>query len=570
MKKIMIFGLVLILSVVLIGCQETLTSNTTLMTTTDNQTTELPTSDNITSEQPTTDLPTTLQPTTQVPTTETPTTETPTTKEPYDPRGLVSEECSIIDNIDDWQPVWCDEFDTDGLPDSDKWLYDVGGHGWGNNELQYYTREDLDNVFIEDGILNIRAIKESYMGNEYTSGRIVTKYQGDWTYGRIQVRAKVPEGRGTWPAVWMLPTDNTYGGWPYSGEIDIMEYVGYDPNTIHGTIHTGAYNHGLGTQIGYTTSVPTAEEEFHVYEMIWEPSSIKLFIDGVQFATFGYNADTNVDILNSDAWPFDQRFHLILNLAIGGNWGGVEGVDDTIFPATFQVDYVRVFQKDYSGLDEEAPTSPTQLILQDRTHDELRLKWNRSTDDVLISHYNIYVNETLVDTTTLNAIRIYELEANTNYSIYVEAEDFAGNKSEKALLTTSTEDVPLALGIIQAEDYTRASGVQIEQSTDIDGTKNLGYIDNGDSMTYLLRVEEAGEFQINFRVASLSDGGTIELYTKNRFPLFTMNLPVTGGWQDWTTVTTETFTLQEGIYEFTFQAVQGGFNLNYFEIIGVE
>lgn len=570
MKKIMIFGLVLILSVVLIGCQETLTSNTTLMTTTDNQTTELPTSDNITSEQPTTDLPTTLQPTTQVPTTETPTTETPTTKEPYDPRGLVSEECSIIDNIDDWQPVWCDEFDTDGLPDSDKWLYDVGGHGWGNNELQYYTREDLDNVFIEDGILNIRAIKESYMGNEYTSGRIVTKYQGDWTYGRIQVRAKVPEGRGTWPAVWMLPTDNTYGGWPYSGEIDIMEYVGYDPNTIHGTIHTGAYNHGLGTQIGYTTSVPTAEEEFHVYEMIWEPSSIKLFIDGVQFATFGYNADTNVDILNSDAWPFDQRFHLILNLAIGGNWGGVEGVDDTIFPATFQVDYVRVFHKDYSGLDEEAPTSPTQLILQDRTHDELRLKWNRSTDDVLVSHYNIYVNETLVDTTTLNAIRIYELEANTNYSIYVEAEDFAGNKSEKALLTTSTEDVPLALGIIQAEDYTRASGVQIEQSTDTDGTKNLGYIDNGDSMTYLLRVEEAGEYQINFRVASLSDGGTIELYTKNRFPLFTMNLPVTGGWQDWTTVTTETFTLQEGIYEFTFQAVQGGFNLNYFEIIGVE
>lgn len=570
MKKIMIFGLVLILSVVLIGCQETLTSNTTLIQTTDNPTTELPTSDNITSDQPTTDLPTTLQPTTQVPTTETPTTETPTTKEPYDPRGLVSEECSIIDNIDDWQPVWCDEFDTDGLPDSDKWLYDVGGHGWGNNELQYYTREDLDNVFIEDGILNIRAIKESYMGNEYTSGRIVTKYQGDWTYGRIQVRAKVPEGRGTWPAVWMLPTDNTYGGWPYSGEIDIMEYVGYDPNTIHGTIHTGAYNHGLGTQIGYTTSVPTAEEEFHVYEMIWEPSSIKMFIDGVQFATFGYNPDTNVDILNSDAWPFDQRFHLILNLAIGGNWGGVEGVDDTIFPATFQVDYVRVFQKDYSGLDEEAPTSPTQLILQDRTHDELRLKWNRSTDDVLVSHYNIYVNETLVDTTTLNAIRIYDLEPNTNYSIYIEAEDFAGNKSEKALLTTSTEDVPLALGIIQAEDYTRASGVQIEQSTDIDGTRNLGYIDNGDSMTYLLRVEEAGEYQINFRVASLSDGGTIELYTKNRFPLFTLNLPVTGGWQDWTTVTTETFTLQEGIYEFTFLAVQGGFNLNYFEIIGVE
>ncbi|MFW5894555.1 MAG: glycoside hydrolase family 16 protein, partial [Bacillota bacterium] len=293
----------------------------------------------------------------------------------YDSRSLVAEECEHIDNIDDWQPVWCDEFDEDGLPSGAHWGYDTGGHGWGNNELQYYTDRDLDNAFVEDGILNIRALKEDHQGNEYTSARLVSKFFGDWEYARIQVRAKMPSGTGTWPAIWMLPSEWRYGGWPDSGEIDIMEYVGYDPGVVHGTIHTGAYNHGLGTQIGYSKEVADAEEAFHVYEMVWEPASIRLLIDGEEFAEFGFNPDANIGKENHMAWPFDQPFHLILNLAVGGNWGGAQGVDSDAFPTEMQVDYVRVFEKDYEGMSDKAPTDPEDLTLAASTSDSLRIHW---------------------------------------------------------------------------------------------------------------------------------------------------------------------------------------------------
>jgi beta-glucanase (GH16 family) len=560
MKKIIGLVIFLLLFVTVLGCQDVITTEVNTDITTEETTTDEITTDEITTEETTT----------ETPTTETPTTEMPTTSDPYDNRGLVAEECQSIDNLDEWQPVWCDEFDVDGLPSSDHWAYDVGGDGWGNGELQYYTDSDLDNAFVQDGILNIQAIKEQYDDNSYTSARLVTKYRGDWEYGRIQVRAKLPEGRGLWPAVWMLPTNWSYGGWPYSGEIDIMEYVGYDPDVIHGTIHTGAYNHGLGTQIGYSKTIPTAEEEFHVYEMIWEPASIKLYIDGIQFAVFGYNPDINIDIKNSDAWPFDDPFHLILNLAVGGDWGGAQGIDTSIFPQTFQVDYVRVFQKDYAGMDQEAPTEPTRLVLQDRSHDSLRIKWDHSEDDILVSHYNIFVNNQLADTTTLNAIRLYDLEPNTTYEVNIQAEDFDGNRSDFAQMTVTTEDVPLALGIIQAEDYDEASGINTEQSEDTDGTLNVGWIDDGDYMVYLLKVEEAGNYRINFRVASETEGGTIKLFTLNRFAKFTLTFDATGGWQDWTTVTSDVFALQEGVLTFKISIESGGFNLNYFEIERVE
>jgi beta-glucanase (GH16 family) len=560
MKKIIGLVIFLLLFVTVLGCQDVITTEVNTDITTEETTTDEITTDEITTEETTT----------ETPTTETPTTEMPTTSDPYDNRGLVAEECQSIDNLDEWQPVWCDEFDVDGLPSSDHWAYDVGGDGWGNGELQYYTDSDLDNAFVQDGILNIQAIKEQYDDNSYTSARLVTKYRGDWEYGRIQVRAKLPEGRGLWPAVWMLPTNWSYGGWPYSGEIDIMEYVGYDPDVIHGTIHTGAYNHSLGTQIGYSKTIPTAEEEFHIYEMIWEPASIKLYIDGVQFAVFGYNPDINIDIKNSDAWPFDDPFHLILNLAVGGDWGGAQGIDTSIFPQTFQVDYVRVFQKDYAGMDQEAPTEPTRLVLQDRSHDSLRIKWDHSEDDILVSHYNIFVNNQLADTTTLNAIRLYDLEPNTTYEVNIQAEDFDGNRSDFAQMTVTTEDVPLALGIIQAEDYDEASGINTEQSEDTDGTLNVGWIDDGDYMVYLLKVEEAGNYRINFRVASETEGGTIKLFTLNRFAKFTLTFDATGGWQDWTTVTSDVFALQEGVLTFKISIESGGFNLNYFEIERVE
>lgn len=172
-------------------------------------------------------------------------------------------------DITDKKLVWADEFDYSGAPDSAKWDYDLGDGcpdvcGWGNDELEYYTK-DPDNVRVENGTLIIEAHKSERGGKPYTSARIVSRGKGDWTYGRFEIKAKLPQGVGTWPAIWMLPTDWKYGGWPSSGEIDIMEHVGYDPLLIHGTVHTEAYNHKNQTQKGKSITVADAEGAFHVY-----------------------------------------------------------------------------------------------------------------------------------------------------------------------------------------------------------------------------------------------------------------------------------------------------------------
>ncbi len=233
-------------------------------------------------------------------------------------------------------PFWADEFDYEGLPDPARWSYDIGGSGWGNNELQYYT-DRLDNAAVGNGVLTITARKENYENKQYTSTRLISKYKGDILYGRVEVKAKIPAGRGTWPAIWMLPTDWEYGGWPASGEIDIMEHVGYDLNKIHISTHSEAYYWRIGTQRTATKVIENATTEFHLYRIDWTPYAIRGYIDDVHIFT-SVNDGTGYK-----AWPFDKRFHLLLNIAIGGDWGGQQGIDDTIFPVSMEVDYVRFY-----------------------------------------------------------------------------------------------------------------------------------------------------------------------------------------------------------------------------------
>lgn len=239
--------------------------------------------------------------------------------------------------------VWSDEFNTTGAPDAARWDYDLGDGcpnvcGWGNNELQYYTK-DSKNVRIENGSLIIEAHQDSVGGKGFTSSRIVTRKKGDWTYGRVDVRAKLPRGKGTWPAIWMLSTDWSYGGWPQSGEIDIMEHVGYDPEVVHGTIHTEAFNHMKGTQKEGKVQVAGAMDEFHVYSIDWSKDRIDFLVDNRVYHTV-----TRAQKDTFKEWPFDKPFHLIMNIAVGGNWGGREGVDTNIWPQRMEVDYVRVYQ----------------------------------------------------------------------------------------------------------------------------------------------------------------------------------------------------------------------------------
>jgi beta-glucanase (GH16 family) len=237
----------------------------------------------------------------------------------------------------DTVPVWTDEFNTAGAPDPSKWGYDTGGSGWGNNELQFYTTS-ISNASVSNGKLVITARKENSGGRNYTSARLVSRTKGDFLYGRIEVLAKIPGGRGTWPAIWMLPTDWEYGGWPKSGEIDIMEHVGYDSTRVHFSVHTEAYNHSINTQKSTNRIIPTAITEFHKYRVDWTPYAVRGYYDDNLMFTF-VNEGTG-----SAKWPFDKRFHLLLNIAVGGDWGGLQGVNDAAFPAAMEIDYVRVFK----------------------------------------------------------------------------------------------------------------------------------------------------------------------------------------------------------------------------------
>lgn len=259
--------------------------------------------------------------------------------------------CSSVEDASetDWKLVWNDEFNYQGQPEESKWNYDIGNGcptlcGWGNNELQTYTRSS-DNVRVEDGKLLIIARREKENENKkYTSARIKTRLKGDWTYGLIEISAKIPFGKGTWPAIWMLPTDWKYGDWPKSGEIDIMEHVGYDPGNVHGTVHTEAFNHLLGTQQGDSIPVEDANKEFHKYSIRWDEDQIDFMVDDQVYNTFKNNGQ------GPSAWPFDEPFHLIMNIAVGGNWGGKYGVDPEVFPQTMEIDYVRVYQKQQNEL----------------------------------------------------------------------------------------------------------------------------------------------------------------------------------------------------------------------------
>ena len=245
--------------------------------------------------------------------------------------------------IEGWNIVWQDEFDKDSL-DLTKWSREIGGHGWGNNELQFYTDSD-SNSYVENGNLILKAqvvpqgIGSSKGLRYYSSARLRTFGKGDWKYGRIEVKAKVASGQGIWPAIWMLPTDWLFGGWPSSGEIDIMEHVGYDLGVVHGSVHTEAYNHKINTQRSSARKIANVDTEFHVYSIIWDKDKISFFIDDVQYFLFENDQQGNYK-----TWPFDQRFHLLINIAVGGDWPGNPD-NSTNFPRKMLVDYVRVYEK---------------------------------------------------------------------------------------------------------------------------------------------------------------------------------------------------------------------------------
>ena len=237
-----------------------------------------------------------------------------------------------------WQPIWSDEFNYEGAPDPAKWKYEVGMVR--NTECQFYTLDRRENARVENGMLVITARVERWQQRaDYTSASLTTRGKFDFTYGKVEIRARVPAGRGTWPALWTLGTNISQVNWPKCGEIDIMEFVGYLPDKFHFSAHTQAFNHKLGTHKTLAFDSPAASADFHRFGIIWTPQTISWFLDGKKVFEFPNDGQGDAH------WPFYQPQYLLINLAIGGKWGGVKGIAPDIFPAKFAIDYVRVWQQ---------------------------------------------------------------------------------------------------------------------------------------------------------------------------------------------------------------------------------
>ncbi|MGZ3652712.1 MAG: glycoside hydrolase family 16 protein [Bdellovibrionota bacterium] len=257
----------------------------------------------------------------------------------------------------DWKLVWADNFSVPGKPSPKYWRLTTGGDGWGNDEAQFYTSRPT-NAWVRSEGLTIDSLRENFSNNLYTSARLVSRES--WIYGRFEVRAKLPVGRGTWPAIWMMPAYPSWnnGSWPDNGEIDIMEHVGFDYGVVHGSAHMKSFNWMNGHEQTATIRVPRLETEFHTYAIEWNPEAISFFVDETRYFTYTNPHQTRGE------WPFDQPFYFILNTAVGGNWGGQKGIDDAAFPQRMTISSVKVFQ-DAASNPESYPAPSREPTLRD-------------------------------------------------------------------------------------------------------------------------------------------------------------------------------------------------------------
>lgn len=459
-----------------------------------------------------------------------------------------------------WQQVWADEFNGSIGPD---WVFETGrgSGGWGNNELQYYRRE---NASVQNGALVITAKREDFGGANYTSVRMKTQGKKSWKFGRIEARIAMPSFQGVWPAFWMLGDNISSVGWPNCGEIDIMEHVNTGGEIV-GTIHWSDQNGGYANYGGRTNTNITA---YHVYAVEWNTSSIKWFVDGVQYH--------EVNIANgvNGTSEFQNNFFILLNMAIGGNWPGFS-VNNSALPANMYVDYVRVFQ-----LGSTPPPPPLNGVSTVYKHCD----FGGTAVSLPVGDYNygaLYARG--VANEDISSIRV-----NSGYEVVIyEHDNFTGasyvvgstnaclvgigwNDRTTSLKIRTASAPPAFTRTIQAESYNAMLGVQIEPTTDAGGGSNVGYIDNGDWMAYnSINFPTSGTYRIEYRVASLNGGNRLSLdLNAGSIQLGTVNIPATGGWQNWTTVS-HNVNVNAGTYNVGIFAATGGFNINWFRITRV-
>ena len=493
--------------------------------------------------------------------------------------------------------VWSDEFSGTSL-DSDNWTPDIGNGcpylcGWGNNELEYYRAE---NISVSGGNLVLTALEESYGGSSYTSGKVTTRGKQTFLYGRIEMRAKIPTGGGMWPAFWMMPQDDVYGGWAASGELDIMESAN-STTSVGGAIHFGgSWPNNTYTSASYSLGGTSFADDFHVYAVEWEPDVIRWYVDDVLFSTKVSSQWYSDSAPDNPRAPFDQDFYIILNAAVGGEYTGCTSSSciTADFPQQYIIDYVRVYQ-------DIVNIAPTVELVEPAAGGnppagDIFIVATAADADGSVVRVEFYNGATyLGEDTTSPYSYIWGSVADGCYEITARAIDDLGG------VGTDVVDITVGAGCgqtaylgstyvlpakIEAEDfdiggegvayydsdsgnngsqYRTEENVDIEACSDAGGGYGVGWIEPGEWLEYTVAVPAAGQYTIDIRVSSLSEGGTFRIEFAGEDKTGDVDVPVTTGWQTWTTVSAPA-TLESGIQVMRFVSETAGFNVNFFEI----
>jgi beta-glucanase (GH16 family) len=449
-----------------------------------------------------------------------------------------------------WQLVWQDEF-TNGV--SADWVFETGtgSGGWGNNEQEYYRRE---NATVSNGQLVITAKHEAFGGMQYTSARMKTQGKRSWKFGKIEARIAMPSFQGVWPAFWMLGDNIGSVGWPSCGEIDIMEHVNTG-GAVYGTIHWQDNNNTYANYSGNTTTTVTA---FHNYSVEWDASFIRWFVDGVKYH------EANIANGINGTSEFQNNFFILLNLAVGGNWPGFT-IDNNAMPASMYVDYVRVYQN-------VAAPAGVVTAYQDCNYggNAVGLPVGSYTMSQLQARGlpNDYISSVRVQSGY--QIRLYQDDNFTGASIVKTADDAClvdDSFNDAATSLVVSQATPPFSQTVQAENFSAMLGVQTEATTDAGGGLDVGWIDTNDWMAYnSINVPTTGTYLVEYRVASPNATGRLSLdLNAGAIQLGALNVPNTGGWQNWTTIS-HTVTINAGTYNFGIFAQTGGWNINWWRI----
>ena len=497
----------------------------------------------------------------------------------------------------DFSLVWSDEFDGTSL-DTSNWTIDIGNGcpdlcGWGNNELQYYRPE---NVSVTGGNLILTAREQTYGGNSFTSGKVHTRNKQFFLYGRMEMRAKIPTGGGMWPAFWMMPQDDVYGGWAASGEIDIMEAAN-GTTWVGGALHYGgSYPENTSTSGTYSLGGANFADDFHIYAVEWELDTIRWYVDGVLFMTRTSSQWYSNGAPGNPRAPFDQDFYIILNAAVGANYTGClsPGCITADLPQEYIIDYVRVYQETGNEAPTVTITSPTEG--DNPGSGNIPIFATASDSDGTVETVEFYEGQTYLgeDTNPPYGFTMTSVPDGC-YTITAKAIDNGGASGTDTVNLTvgagcgqepfhgapfvlpariETEDFDLGGEGVAYHDvspgnegnqYRTTEGVDIEVCSDTGGGYNTGWTDSGEWLEYTVYVPVAGDYTINTRVSSNESGGTFRIEFDGVDKTGELAVPVTGSWQTWTTVSA-TVNVPTGLQVMKFFATSAGFNINYFDI----